>query len=111
MPTVNIFQNSKEFEHKLKNSTPMLKELVSKELSGKSIQLDVNEISVRLIDARGEGMLAKVELEIHAAAFDERLKRQDEICLNIQNYLMDSLNTDVKVWLVLSELGHSWQNT
>src|SRR5581483_9938001 len=109
MPTVNIFQNSKEFEYKLKASIPKLKKLIAKELSGKSIYLSADEISVRLVDVNGEGMLAKVELEIYAAAFEERVKRQDEICLGIQKYLVDALNTDVKVWLILSELGHSWQ--
>jgi len=111
MPTVNIYQNAKEFEPKLKQLIPGLKKRVAKELSGQSIELDVDEISVRIVDVVGDGMLAKVEIEINAAAFEERVKRQDEICLNIQKYLIEALDTDVKVWLVLSELGHSWQNT
>lgn len=109
MPTINIYQSSKEFESKLKMAIPELKELVSKELSGISIHLEVNEISIRIIEILGDGMLSKVEVEINAAAFDDRVKKQDEICLNVQKYLVDVLNTDVKVWLILSELGHSWE--
>jgi len=111
MPTVNIYRNTNEFDSKIKSVTPSLKELIAKELSGESIQLNVDEISVRMIDVIGEGTLAKVEVEINAAAFEERVKKQDEICLSIQKYLIDALGTDVKVWLILSELGHSWQNT
>lgn len=111
MPTVNIYQSSKEFEHKLKLTAPKLKELIAKELSGESIKLGVDEVSVRIINVVGEDMLGKVELEIHAAAFEERVKKQDEICLKVKGYLEDMLNTRVNVWLVLCELGHSWQNT
>jgi len=111
MPTINIYKSTKEFDAKLFSLTPSLKKLVAKELSGKSINLGVDEVSVRLINVEGLGMLAKIELEIHAAAFDERVKKQDEICLKIQAYLEEALGTDVKVWLILSELGHSWQNT
>ena len=108
MPTINIYRSTKEFDSELELVTPALKELVAKELSGESIQLSINEVSVRVIDVSGKGMLAKVELEIHAAAFEERVKRQDEICLSIQKYLEDALDTDANVWLILSELGHSW---
>jgi hypothetical protein len=111
MPTVNIYQKSQEFEYKIKTLTPSLKKIVAKELSGKDIQLDTNEISVRLIEVKGEGMLAPIEVEINAANFKDRIERQDEICLTIQKYLIDALQTDVKVWLILSELGHSWENT
>jgi len=111
MPTVNIYQSGQDFEAKLKSMTSDLKRLIADELSGESIKLDIDEISVRLLNVAGAGMLAKVELEIHAAAFEERVKKQDEICLKIQTYLKDALGTDAKVWLILSELGHSWQNT
>lgn len=111
MPTVNIYQNTKEFEQKLRLATPGLKRKLADLLSGESIKLNTEEISVRIIDTIGQGMLAKVELEIHAAAFKERVDKQDEVCLSVQKYLIDALGTDVKVWLILSELGHSWQNT
>lgn len=109
MPTVNIYRASKDLEHRLKLLIPGLKKLLVTELSGDSIQLDTDEVSIRLIEANGDGMLAKVELEIQAAAFKERVSKQDEICLRVQAFLQDALKTDVKVWLILSELGHSWE--
>ncbi|HSW79082.1 MAG TPA: hypothetical protein VLF88_03650 [Candidatus Babeliales bacterium] len=111
MPTVNIYRNTEDFDSKLRLITPSLKDIIAKELSGASIKLNVDEVSIRLIDVLGHGMLAKVEVEISAAAFEERIKKQDEICLRTRQYLIDELNTDVKVWLILSELGHSWDNT
>ncbi len=111
MPTVNIYRNTEDFDSKLRLITPSLKDAIAKELSGASIELNVDEVSIRLIDVLGHGMLAKVEVEISAAAFEERIKKQDEICLRTRQYLIDELNTDVKVWLILSELGHSWDNT
>lgn len=109
MPTVNIYQQSSEFEYKLKLIAPDLKKLVARELSGKDISLSEEEISVRLLKIAGDGMLAPIEVEINAAAFDERVKKQDEICLKIQEFLKDALQSDIKVWLILSELGHSWK--
>lgn len=110
MPTVNIYYGDEDYSQKLKSITPELKILVAKELSGKSINLSIDEVSVRLIRVEGDGMLTEVELEIHAAAFEERVKRQDEICLIIQKFLQEALDTNVNVWLILSELGHSWEN-
>lgn len=109
MPTVNIFQNNKEFEEKLKQLAPELKSLAAKELSGPQKQLGVDEISVRLINTAGDGMLAPIEVEINAASFKERVEKQDEICLTVQKFIKDALQTDVNVWLILSELGHSWE--
>lgn len=109
MPTVNIYQNTGEFESKLRSLTDELKKLVAKELSGSDIQLGIDEITVRFINVTGDGMLAPVELEVNAAAFKERVEKQDEICLTVQKFLKDKLQIDVKVWLVLSELGHSWK--
>ncbi|HEU5004567.1 MAG TPA: hypothetical protein VFT49_00590 [Candidatus Saccharimonadales bacterium] len=109
MPTVNIYQKNSEFEYKLATMTKSVKGLIAKELSGKDIVLSEDEVSVRLLKAAGDGMLAPVEVEINAAAFEERVKKQDEICLKIQEFLKDALQSDIKVWLILSELGHSWK--
>lgn len=54
-------------------------------------------------------MLASVEVDIAAAGFPERVERQDEICLNTRQFVLDNVDGlhDAKVWLALSELGHS----
>jgi hypothetical protein len=84
MPTINIFYSDESLEPKLGEATRQLKELASKELTCGDIKLNSNEVSVRLIKSTGDGMLAPIELEISAAAFKERVDKQDEICLNIQ---------------------------
>lgn len=110
MPTINIFYDNDGFESKLHDVTAQLKQLVAKELTCGDIKLDSDEVSIRLLKSRGEGMLAPVELEVTAASFKERVDKQDEICLNIQKFLLDEIDLpDIKVWLILSELGHSWK--
>jgi hypothetical protein len=110
MPTINIFYDNDEIESKLHEVTSQLKKLVAKELTCGDIKLESDEVSVRLLNSRGKGMLAPVELEVTAASFKERVEKQDEICLSIQKFLIEQLGLpDVKVWLILSELGHSWK--
>jgi hypothetical protein len=110
MPTINIFYDNGGFESKLYDVTAQLKKFVAKELTCGDTKLGSDEVSIRLLKSRGNGMLAPVELEVTAASFKERVEKQDEICLNIQKFLLDELNlSDIKVWLILSELGHSWK--
>lgn len=110
MPTINIFYNDQQELLKLNKVVPHLKEYVAKQLTCGDIQLKSEEVSIRLIKNSGGGMLAPIELEVKAAAFKERVDKQDEICLDIQKFLIDSLKVeDVKVWLILAELGHSWK--
>ena len=56
-------------------------------------------------------MIADVELDITAAPFQERVDRQDEISLDVQAFTKDLVPDadDVKVWLKLHELGHSFE--
>ncbi len=110
MPTVNVFYNDdlpKEFEE----FTSSLKKFVADQLTCGDIKLESDEVSVRLISSHGNAMLAPVEVEITAAGFKERVEKQDQICLNIQKFILDRAISlkDVKVWLILSELGHSWE--
>ena len=110
MPTVNVFLKDENAYQELEKLTNQLKKYVAEQLTCGDIKLDSNEVSIRFLQARGKGMLAPVELEITAAAFKERVEKQDEICLNIQKFILDETDlTDVKVWLILTELGHSWK--
>ncbi len=56
-------------------------------------------------------MISPIEIEITAAAYKERVEKQDQICLNIAKYLQDKDPSfgEIKVWLILTELGHSWK--
>jgi hypothetical protein len=107
---VNIFYKENGSTEPLQKVTEQLKKYVAEQLTCGDITLDSSEVSIRLLKSDGDGMLAPVELEVTAAAFKERIEIQDEVCLNIQKFLIHKLQIpDVKVWLILSELGHSWQ--
>lgn len=117
MPTVNIFykdldqQKDMGRELMLNSLREELKGFIAKELSCEDKTLNIEEVSIRLINVGGEGMIGNLEIEIKAHAFKERIKRQDQICLNVAEYVKgkDQSFGEVKVWLILSELGHSWK--
>jgi hypothetical protein len=54
-------------------------------------------------------MMAPLECDISVYHFPERVARQDEICMKVRDFLLNSISgvSDVKVRLHLSELGHS----
>ena len=52
-------------------------------------------------------MLADVEFDITAAAYPERVTRQDAICSLVSAWFSNSAGIEAKAWLALSELGHS----
>lgn len=51
-------------------------------------------------------MISKIECDISAYSYPERVKRQDEICNDVKNWIKENLPDilDVSVWLSLSEL-------
>lgn len=108
MPTITIYHYA-DSTIELNTLIPELKELAAKELTCGEITLQSTEMSVRIVSVSGE-MIGDVEIEIHAHAFDERVQRQDEICTIIRSFVMEQRPhlRDVRVWLVLSQLGHSW---
>lgn len=110
MPTMNVYYQNEGHRSKLKEITTGLKEYAAKELSCGDIALKPDEVSVRLIKTEGEGMIGTVEAEVNAFAFDERIKKQDEFCLNLMRFIQDKTDIgNVRTWLILSELGHSWK--
>ena len=117
MPTVNIFYKDigegKDVARQLSLDSigDDLKIFIAQELTCKEIKLKPEEISIRLINAGGDGMISPIEIEITAHAYKERVEKQDQICLNIAKYLQDKNPTfgGIKVWLILTELGHSWE--
>lgn len=112
MPIVNVYYSEDKHQEMLGSHLDELKRLVAKQLTCSDIQLKTDEITVRLLRTSPEGMLATVELEIFAHAFSERVEKQDDICLAIRAHIMNNVPEfeDVRVWLILSELGHSWES-
>ncbi len=111
MPTANIFYSKKAQRNDLQQLVPKLKMYVAEKLTYGDRTLNRDEISVRLIETDTTGMIGAVEVEITAFAFPERVKRQDEICLQVKEFIQNEYPElgDVNVWLILAELGHSWE--
>lgn len=111
MPTVNIFYKDSKKEPILRSLASGLRDYIANELTCGDIQLKPSEVSVRFIKVVGGEMIGAVEVEIAAHSFTERINKQDEICRNTVNYIQKEKPSlgEVKVWLQLSELGHSWK--
>ena len=110
MPTVNLYYKNENSVRVLASLVPKLKKYLADKLTCGDIKLTSSEISIRFVFAKGDGMIGDIELEITAHAFPERVKKQDEICREIRKFVMKEIPSvgDVKVWLKLCELGHSW---
>ena len=111
MPIVNTYFSSDKQKDMVLSHIDDLKALIAKQLTCNDTELKTNEITIRLLHTPSEGMIAEMELEIFAHAFSERVEKQDDICLAIRSHIMKNVPElkDVRVWLVLSELGHSWE--
>ena len=101
MPSVNIYTNQNRVKS-LEKILPELRDYTAQTLSGR-------EISLRVIVPEVAMQKADTEMEIKAYQFQERIDKQDDICLSIQNYVQNKCPGagSVYVWLVLSQLGHS----
>ena len=106
MPTINIYPNKDLPEQEIINK---LRPFAAEHLSCGDIILKPEEVSIRFIKSTGQ-MIGNVELEISVHAFKERINRQDEIANEFREFLMKEFPEigDVRVWLKLSELGHSF---
>ena len=113
MPMINAYYSREEALNLLMKLINPLKEEASSLLTCGDITLKPDEITIRLIKTDAVGLIGdNLELEVFAHAFKERVDKQDEICLKLRDFVMNKVSSlgDVKVWLVLSELGHSWEN-
>lgn len=109
MPTINACYADEQYHVQLSQATKPLKEFVAQELTCGDIQLQPHEISVRLLKTESDGRLTNVELEITAHAFGDRIKKTKRDMSEYPQVLMSKIDAkEVRVWLVLAELGHSW---
>jgi hypothetical protein len=111
MPTVNIFDSKTTDEISWRDFVPELRHFIANELSCNQRSLGDDEISIRLISTNNLAMIAPIEVEINAHAYEARVSRSDEICLSIRAFIKERLSSDsdVRVWLTLADLGHSWE--
>ena len=108
MPTVNIYTDAQRV-CALEEILGDLRDLTAETLSCGDRKLASNEVSLRIIVPEAALPIADTELEIKAYSYPERVKKQDEICRSIGNYVKKHCPQagSVYVWLQLSELGHS----
>jgi hypothetical protein len=122
MPTVNVYF-SDDHQHSglgpWEENMQNLREFIAQELTCPGRVLEGREISIRLLSAKGNGMIAPIDIEIQGHAYVQRIDKSDDACLNIRNFIVDLVNgsasaqgkiesKDVEVWMLLSQLGHSW---
>lgn len=108
MPLINIYFKEGVDIAILQPHASSLKVYLADRLSGKEIHLTPEEVSIRFLNVIGGEMIADIEVEIAAHAFEARVLEQDAICLDVMKFLKEQANAEVKVWLKLSQLGHSW---
>lgn len=111
MPTANIYYQDAAQRSVLVALLRDLRAFLAERLTCGSKKLSRDEISVRLIEVTGAEMIGAIEMEVTAHAFAERVMRQDMICHEIATYLRRNLPmvANVQVWLLLCELGHSYE--
>ncbi len=111
MPTVNLFYRNHDHEPQITQAMSPLKIYIAEQLTCTDISLTPEEVSIRALHSLGNGMIADIEMDMTAAPFAERVEQQDEICLNVQAFAKEKIPAadEVKVWLNLHELGHSFE--
>ena len=115
MPFINILTNDQSSKKALLKLTPKLKVFLAKKLSCKEIKLKSSEIDINFIPSEynhNDKEVATIKIQIFAASFPQRVKQQDKICRDVKTLIIknesDIIGDYVKVWLVLTELGHSF---
>src|SRR5688572_3249021 len=111
MPTANVYSASSVLFERFDAKVVMkLRTFLAERLSCGEISLSPEEVSVRLIAVHPKSeIMGDVEMDVHAHEFPDRIERQDELCLEFAAYIQEDLGVadDPRVWLVLSQLGHS----
>ena len=108
MPSINIY-TSRGRAPALEQLLPQLRDFTAKTLSCGDRTLATNEMSLRIIIPEYSSQIADTEIEMFAYQYSERVKKQDEICRSVRNYVQQQCPQagSVYAWLALSELGHS----
>ncbi len=110
MPTVNIYLSKHCPDTKIVPILPILRERIAQQLRSSERTLVPEEISIRVISVAHGLMISPFEMEIKAQQYSDRVKRCDEICLHLREFILEhaAFLSDASVWLQLTELGHSF---
>ncbi|HVQ44264.1 MAG TPA: hypothetical protein VMT30_04845 [Candidatus Saccharimonadia bacterium] len=111
MPILNAYYTSPEQLRIMEEMTPAIKQFVAAQLTCGELSLSPGEVTVRLMQVEGSGMIGDVEIDMVAHEFQERVEDQDGICQRVKAYLEQASPGlgEVRVWLNLGQLGHSWK--
>ena len=80
---------------------PGLRGFAAKELSCNDRKLSADEIILRILVPESSLQISDTELEIKAFSYPERVKKQDDICSSIRDYVQENCPAagSVYVWL------------
>ena len=111
MPLVIVYTSSKEKTNAIKEILPQLRNFIAKELTCEERIIQPEEVSLQVLVSSTQLSIASIEVTIIAHSYPERIKKQDEICLAVKNFILSKNSSlgPVFVWIQLSELGHSLQ--
>ena len=104
MPIVNIYAEKSSHE-KIVADQLLIRQKVSQELAAPELLIDESHISLRVIEAAGYKM-GDIEFEIFAHEFPVRVINQDNISAGLRDFFEKLWGKDVRVWLILSQLGY-----
>jgi len=108
MPFITIHTTNKEQTAALTPVINNMRHIIAKVLSCGDRALALDEVSIRILESAYAESIAQIEVLVTAFSYTERINNQDHICLEIKNYLQQNFpEYSFFVWLQLSELGHS----
>jgi hypothetical protein len=113
MPTVNIYLSPNCPREKIVPLLPLFRERIAQQLTSVQRKIVPVEVTIRVMTVDAGAMISQFEMEIKAQQYADRVKRCDEICLHLREFVLEHAGflTDASVWLELTELGHSFIDT
>lgn len=109
MPPVTIYAIREDI-NSVRQVLPELTQIIAKELSCSERKLADTDIHISVLVPELSHNVAGIRIDIQAYGYPERIKRQDDICHNIQQYMLSRclVAGPVEVFLMLGELGYSF---
>jgi len=110
MPPVTIYTNNKDRVAPITDMFSGLTQIIADELTCPERKLIGKDIHVVVLVPEASYNSADTRIDIFAYGYPDRIKRQDDICHNVKQYMMKNCPAagSVDVFLPLGELGYSF---